>query len=41
MATQTIKNSVKTTKNYTKKSTKKIKRTHPTTDCCVHKVHSK
>lgn len=36
------------TKSYTRKykKTTKIKRTkakqmHPTTDCCVHKVHSK
>lgn len=41
MATQTIKNSVKTTKSYTKSTTRKVKRKHPTTDCCVHKVHTK
>lgn len=41
MATQIVRNTKHTTKSYTKKTTRKIKRMHPTTDCCVHKVHSK
>ena len=44
MATQIVRN--KTTKSYSKKTVNKVvkkiaKQKHPTTDCCVHKVHLK